>query len=276
MKESDLESILAKHPDLIEDGLILVGQQITVYGRRMDLLFEDRFKRKLIVELKAGPIKDEHIGQILAYEGMLLSADNPDIRVMLIGTRVPPNIQRYLDHHGIAWKEIKSTYLKDSLAKKGDNQFDNLFEDEISSSVKITKNETKNSASIDCTKGGIIKYTEEFHLERCSPIMRDAYYQLKNTLLSFNIDVRSEQESIRVDYAKSNIAEILFRYKKEILKFYINLWHFRPLNIDEILKYHKPTYNKSGPWDVFDICDTNHWDEIEKLIARLVEKHQKA
>jgi len=75
---------------------------------------------------------------------------------MLIGTRVPPNIQKHLDHHGIAWKEIKSTYLKDFLAKNGDHQFDNLFEDEISSSVKITKNETKNSASIDSTRGCIM------------------------------------------------------------------------------------------------------------------------
>ncbi|MFA5291461.1 MAG: endonuclease NucS domain-containing protein [Phycisphaerae bacterium] len=157
MKESDLESVLAKYPDLIETGLILTGRQVTVYGRRMDLLFDDKHKRKLIVELKAGPIKDEHIGQILSYEGMLLSADNPDIRVMLVGSRVPPNIQKTLDHHGIAWKEIKLTSLKEFLANKGDNQFDNLFEDEIYPSVKMTKNETNNNASIDNTKGGIMK-----------------------------------------------------------------------------------------------------------------------
>ena len=145
MKESDLESVLAKHPDLIEAGLILTGRQVTVYGRRMDLLFDDEHKRKLIVELKAGPIKDEHIGQILSYEGMLLSADNPDIRVKLVGTRVPPNIQKTLDHHGIGCKEIKLASIKEFLANKGDHQFDHLFEDEIYPSVKMARSEEHTS-----------------------------------------------------------------------------------------------------------------------------------
>lgn len=129
MKENDFENILVKYPDLIEDGLILLGRQVTIYERRIDLLFEDQFKRKLIVELKAGPIKDQHIGQILSYEGLMLSHDDPTIRVMLIGTRVPPNLQKSLDHHGIAWKELSLSHLKDFLIQKSDNQFIQLFED---------------------------------------------------------------------------------------------------------------------------------------------------
>ena len=104
--EKNFEDIIAKYPELIEDDLTLKGRQVTLYGRRMDLLFEDKFRRRLIVELKIGPIKDVHIGQVLSYEGMLLSGEDPTIRVMLIGNRVPPNIQRSLDHHGIAWCEI--------------------------------------------------------------------------------------------------------------------------------------------------------------------------
>ena len=69
MNENEFEDILAKYPDFIEDGLKLVGRQITIFGRRIDLLFEDRFEHKLLVELKLGPIRDTHIGQILSYEG---------------------------------------------------------------------------------------------------------------------------------------------------------------------------------------------------------------
>jgi len=116
--EKNFEDILFRYPELIEDDLTLIGRQVTIYGRRMDLLFEDRFKRKLIVELKIGPIKDVHIGQVLSYEGILLSAEDPTIRVMLIGNRVPPNIQRTLDHHGIAWREITLSFLKEFLVKK--------------------------------------------------------------------------------------------------------------------------------------------------------------
>lgn len=128
IKEKDFEEILCKYPELIEPDLEFKGRQIHLYGRRMDIIFEDRFKRTLIVELKIGPIKDEHIGQILSYEGILLSSDDPTIRVMLIGNRVPPNIRKSLDHHGIAWKEISIPSLKDFLNQKGDHDILNLFE----------------------------------------------------------------------------------------------------------------------------------------------------
>jgi hypothetical protein len=129
IREKDFEDILCKYPELIEEGLVLKGRQVTLYGRRMDILFEDRFKRRLIVELKSGPIKDEHIGQILSYEGILLSGEDPTIRVMLIGTRVPPNIQRSLDHHGIGWKEITLSALKEFIKEKRDDSYIGLFED---------------------------------------------------------------------------------------------------------------------------------------------------
>ena len=128
IKEKDFEDIICKYPELIEESLTFKGRQVTLYGRRMDILFEDKFNRKLIIELKAGPIKDEHIGQILSYEGMLLSADDPTIRVMLIGTRVPPNIQKSLDHHGIAWREISFSKLREFLLDHNDDCYLNLFE----------------------------------------------------------------------------------------------------------------------------------------------------
>ena len=131
LQERDFEDVISKYPELIEEGLILKGRQVTVYGRRIDLLFEDKFRKKLIVELKKGPIKDEHIGQIMSYEGILLSADDPTIRVMLVGNRVPPNIRKALDHHGIAWREITFNYLKDFLTEKDDEEFSGLMEDSI-------------------------------------------------------------------------------------------------------------------------------------------------
>lgn len=127
LSEKEFEDILSVYPNLIERGLTLMGRQVTSYGRRMDLLFEDGQKRQLIVELKVGPIKDKHIGQIMAYEGMLLSADDPSIRIMLVGNRVPPNIQRALDHHGIAWKEISYRELEPYRKARGSN----LAEDEM-------------------------------------------------------------------------------------------------------------------------------------------------
>ena len=89
MKESDFESILERYPELIEDGLIFEGRQVALGRKHIDLLFRDKFDQKLIVELKRGTILRRHIGQILDYEGDILSPDDPNIRVMLIGNRVP-------------------------------------------------------------------------------------------------------------------------------------------------------------------------------------------
>lgn len=97
-------------------------------GRRIDLLFRDSHGRRLLVELKWGAIKDEHIGQLLSYEGTLISTDHPDLRVMLVGTRVPPNIRRALDHHGISWKEIGPSQIAALLTRSGELEFAARFE----------------------------------------------------------------------------------------------------------------------------------------------------
>ncbi len=125
--EKDFETLLAKYPDLIEGGLRLLSRQVTVHGRRMDLVFEDRLGRQLIVELKWGPIKDEHIGQLMAYEGLLLSSADPTLRVMLIGTRVPPNMRRTLDHHGIAWMEFAVSKISSFLTERNDDELASIF-----------------------------------------------------------------------------------------------------------------------------------------------------
>jgi hypothetical protein len=151
--EKTFEDILCKYPEIIEEGLILKGRQITKFGRRIDILFKDKFNRELLVELKSGPIKDEHIGQILSYEGMLLSADDPTIRIMLIGTRVPPNLQRSLDHHGIIWKEITYAKLESFIKAKNDEEFLSFFdsqEDDYKSGGRNIK-ETEISVSANMT-----------------------------------------------------------------------------------------------------------------------------
>jgi hypothetical protein len=151
LAESDFESILCKYPDIIEKGLTLIGRQQTVYGRRIDLLFQDEHMRKLLVELKVGPIKDQHIGQLLAYEGLILSHDDPSLRVMLIGNRVPANISKALDHHGIAWREITFSVLRDYLISKSDRDFIRFFDQsakpaQVVPAIKAVTNEKGNPA----------------------------------------------------------------------------------------------------------------------------------
>jgi len=128
ISEKDFEDIICKYPELIEDGLVFKGRQIHVRGKIMDMLFEDRFRQKLIIELKVGPIDRKHIGQVMEYEGSVLSSEDPTARIMLVGNRVPPNLKKSLDHHGIEWKEIPLSQIRDFLISKNDERL-KLFQD---------------------------------------------------------------------------------------------------------------------------------------------------
>jgi hypothetical protein len=127
--EKDFETVIAKYPELIEDGLHLVGRQLFVQGRKLDLLFEDRRKNQLVAELKWGPIKDQDIGQVMSYAGCLISGR--PTREILVGTRVPPNIRTILDYHGIAWKQIAASELREFLRARGDDELAKVFDDDI-------------------------------------------------------------------------------------------------------------------------------------------------
>jgi len=195
--ENDFEDIICTYPELIEDGLVLKGRQLTLYNRRIDILFEDKFKNKLIIELKVGPIKDTHIGQILSYEGMLLSADDPTIRVMLVGNRVPPNIQKTLDHHGIAWKEIPFSKLKEFVKEKNDITFLRLFENEDPSKTKrITE---RNIVSPEQIHNNILKSPSVAAADLITKMKNSDIYKSFRRILHQKIKNESEAKTILED-----------------------------------------------------------------------------
>jgi hypothetical protein len=111
MEEKLFEDIICRYPELIENDLLFKGRQVTFNRKRVDVLFEDRHGQILIVELKKGTVLRKHVGQLLDYEGDFISEDNPNVRVMLVGNRVPENLRRSLDHHGFEWKEFTITTL---------------------------------------------------------------------------------------------------------------------------------------------------------------------
>lgn len=156
MLEKHFEDVLSRYPDLIEGGLKFINRQINVGGKFADLLFEDRFGQKLIIELKKGVIKREHMAQLLEYEGHFLSPDNPNVRVMLVGNRVPPNISKSLDHHGFEWKEITEETLKLHLQNVNDSElllfFDDI-EDKQTSRESTTHIEAKQSSKRGSSSG---------------------------------------------------------------------------------------------------------------------------
>lgn len=127
MLEREFEDILAKYPELIEDGLILEERQKNVDRKFIDLFFKDRFGQNLIVELKAGIAKREHIGQLIDYAGYSIGEGKPPVRVMLIANRIPENFKHSFDYYGFEYKEITIDTMRQFLLNKNDRQSLQLF-----------------------------------------------------------------------------------------------------------------------------------------------------
>lgn len=137
MLEKDIENIIALHPDEIfpNEDFILIGQQIVVEGRRLDILFEDKHKRKIIIEVKRGILTREASGQIAEYYGLLKNQGlNETYELILCANIIPKERKTFLETIGIDCKELGITLITD-LAKK----YDYTFIDDRASFESTTK-----------------------------------------------------------------------------------------------------------------------------------------
>lgn len=196
MLEKHFENVLQRYPELIEEGLKFSGRQVNVGGKFVDLLFEDRHGQKLIVELKQGIVKREHVAQLLDYEGYFLTDDNPNIRVMLIGNRVPPNLRNSLDHHGFEWKEISVSELITYLKNKNDDHLLAQFDEEAqTTSATVTVQSKRSKCSNELNDSAITSYRlfkdqKNLFIEGLSRIDPNIKFKNWNELSEMNIQNR--------------------------------------------------------------------------------------
>ena len=75
--EWDLESTLVSNPNLLMDGLTLIGRQTPTEGGPLDLLGVDEYGRLCVFELKRGVVARDAVAQVIDYasdlDGMGLS-----------------------------------------------------------------------------------------------------------------------------------------------------------------------------------------------------------
>src|SRR4051794_8772577 len=65
--EQDLESWIARDPDLVERGLTIVGRQLSIEGGRLDLLGLDDAGLWIVIEIKQGAVDQWTVAQALVY-----------------------------------------------------------------------------------------------------------------------------------------------------------------------------------------------------------------
>jgi len=87
------------YEELLEGGLTLKGRQVVLENRlRIDLLFEDKKGKNLVLELKRDAITKEDIGQILDYAGLIKNS-----RVILAAPIISKRIKIAFEHYGIEY-----------------------------------------------------------------------------------------------------------------------------------------------------------------------------
>lgn len=127
MLEKDIENLIAQYPDMIfpNAGFRLIGQQIRLGRCFADILFEDKYKRKIIVEVKRGILSRDASGQVMEYYG-LLKMESPDsfVELILCANIIPPERKKFLETIGIECKELGINYLN-QLADQVNYQFIN-------------------------------------------------------------------------------------------------------------------------------------------------------
>jgi len=85
--ERDLHNWLTTRLPEIEPGLILVdgGVEYQTETGRIDILAKDQTGGFVVIEIKAGKVKDRAIGQLLGYMGCLSSSnEQPKVRGILV------------------------------------------------------------------------------------------------------------------------------------------------------------------------------------------------
>ena len=125
MLEKDIENLVANYPEEIfpGEGFKLIGQQITIEGRRLDILFEDKHKRQVIIEVKRGILTREASGQIAEYYGLLKNENKDNIyELILCANIIPKERKTFLETIGIECKELGVVQITE-IAKKYDYKF---------------------------------------------------------------------------------------------------------------------------------------------------------
>ncbi len=139
MLEKDIENLIAMYPEEFfpKSGFKLIGQQEMLGKCRADLIFEDKYDRKIIVEVKRGILTREASGQILEYYGLLKEqiGDDKTIELILCANIIPQEKRTFLERVGIECKELGLVFIQE-ISKKYNYKFMDENETQIKKQEK--------------------------------------------------------------------------------------------------------------------------------------------
>ena len=109
MTERDMENLIAAFPSdfFPRRNFVLMGRQQSFADvGRFDLLFEDEFQTKILMELKARPGKYDDATQLGRYKDELERRGERNVLMWLVAPQIPNSVREFLDRIGIEYTEI--------------------------------------------------------------------------------------------------------------------------------------------------------------------------
>ncbi|MGD0497318.1 MAG: endonuclease NucS domain-containing protein [Bryobacteraceae bacterium] len=115
-----MEDLIAAFPEEFfpRQGLVLKGRQESFEGvGRFDLLFTDRYKRNVLMELKAVVAKWDNANQLAKYKDALEARGEANILMWLVAPNIPKPIRDFFDMQGIEYSEIHEVEFRNIAAR---------------------------------------------------------------------------------------------------------------------------------------------------------------
>lgn len=122
MLERDMEEMTARFPEdfFPGHGLVLKGRQQVFAGiGRFDLMFVDRFRTKVLMELKAVTAKYENASQLAKYKEALEALGESRVLMWLVAPSVSNAVREFLDRIGIEYTEIHEVQFRRVAERHG-------------------------------------------------------------------------------------------------------------------------------------------------------------
>ena len=144
MLEKDIENLIAKYPEEFfpDSGFKLLGQQVRLGRCYADIIFVDKHKRKIIVEVKRGLLSRDASGQVMEYYG-LLKTESPDdfVELILCANIIPPERKKFLENVGIECTELGINLINQIAQKVGYNFIKTQQKQKIETEVELPYSE---------------------------------------------------------------------------------------------------------------------------------------
>lgn len=142
MLEKDIENLIAKYPNEFfpSSGFKLIGQQVRLGKCFSDIIFEDKYNRKVIIEVKRGILSRDASGQVMEYYGLLKNEEPESIvELILCANVIPAERRTFLETIGIECKELGINRLNEIASKYNYKYLD-------SKESKVIEKENKTSS----------------------------------------------------------------------------------------------------------------------------------